>query len=146
MPLPGQLAGKVLLQGRSNHSGATISIAGQQGLTTADGSYFIAGVAPGSYTVIVDMGGYLGAQRSGVGREAGLLTMLPDVTLVAGDANSHGIVDIFDLVIEAIAIASQPGSPNWDDRADTNGDRRVDILDLVLTGGNFGARGPSPWY
>ncbi|MBI2861359.1 MAG: cupredoxin domain-containing protein [Chloroflexi bacterium] len=147
-PLPGstgQLAGRVLLQGRSNHAGVTASIADKEATTATDGSYSIVGITPGVYTLRVLMNGYLRAERLGVGVETGRLTPLPEVTLLAGDANGDGIVDTSDLMIEAATFSRQPSSSSWDLRGDIDGDGQVDIHDLALTGGNFGSRAPSPW-
>jgi hypothetical protein len=63
------------------------------------------------------------------------------------DVNGDGVVDIVDIVIVAIAFASQPeddpetpwdDSENWNPAADLNGDLLVDILDLVLVAIHFG--------
>jgi hypothetical protein len=60
------------------------------------------------------------------------------ITLIPGDVNNDGVVDIFDLVLVGIAFGSEPGDPNWDERADLNGDGFVNILDAVIVGTNYG--------
>jgi len=70
-----------------------------------------------------------------VKREEDALTPTPP-SLVEGDLNNDGVVDIFDLVI----VGSCFGQEAVEDcaRADANGNGVVDIFDLVLVGGNFG--------
>ena len=65
------------------------------------------------------------------------LNLTITVTLL-GDLNGDGIVDIFDVVLIAIAFGSQPGDVNWDAIADLNNDGIVDIFDVVLLAQNFG--------
>ena len=140
----GNIAGKVFLQGRQDHTGATVTAnpGGYQDVTGSDGSYAISNVPAGTYTVIATMPGYLCAERSVVNVTAGQTTTLPDVTLIAGDANNDDTINIFDLVIVGNAFGSSPPS---DARADINGDGTVNIFDLVLVGNNFGKSAPSPW-
>jgi len=59
-------------------------------------------------------------------------------TLLKGDVNYDGIVDVFDAIFLAGAFNSIPGSPNWNPNADMNGDSIVDIFDAILLAGNFG--------
>jgi hypothetical protein len=55
-----------------------------------------------------------------------------------GDVNGDSVVDIFDLVLAALAFGSSPGDPNWNPVADLNGDDLVDIFDLVIIAISFG--------
>jgi parallel beta-helix repeat protein len=55
-----------------------------------------------------------------------------------GDLNGDRLVDIFDMVIVAVAYNSIPGDPNWNKIADINGDRNVDIFDLVIVAVHYG--------
>jgi parallel beta-helix repeat protein len=57
---------------------------------------------------------------------------------VLGDINHDGAVDIFDIVIIALAFSSIPSDPNWDVIADINSDGIVDIFDLVVVALHFG--------
>lgn len=54
------------------------------------------------------------------------------------DVNGDGIVDIFDVVICALAYGSRPGDPNWNPIVDLNNDEIVDIFDMVLIGIHYG--------
>jgi len=57
---------------------------------------------------------------------------------LVGDINADGTVDIFDIVIVALAFGAVLGSPNWDPRADLNGDNVVDIFDMVMVAVHYG--------
>jgi len=57
---------------------------------------------------------------------------------ILGDVNGDGMVDIFDVVLIAIAFGSKPGDDNWNAIADLNNDGIVDIFDVVLLAQNFG--------
>ena len=57
---------------------------------------------------------------------------------LVGDLNDDGVVDIFDVVILALAFGSKPGDPNWNPDADLNDDGVVDIFDVVILINNFG--------
>jgi hypothetical protein len=143
--VPGGVAGKAYLQGRSDHSGVTITIGetGKQGVSVANGSYAVADVPPGTYVVTATMPNYLYARRENVAVEEDTITTLPDVTLLSGDAKSDGVVNIFDLVI--VGSNYTKSVPPGDPRADINGDGRVNIFDLVLVGTNYTKTAPGPW-
>lgn len=59
-----------------------------------------------------------------------------------GDINGDDKVDIFDVVIVAVAFGSRIGDPYWDSRADINGDGLVDIFDMVIVALHFGESNP----
>ena len=61
-------------------------------------------------------------------------------TLV-GDVNGDGVVDIYDVVMVAVAFGSKPGDPNWNQAADLNDDAMVDIYDVVTVSSYFGETG-----
>lgn len=63
---------------------------------------------------------------------------------IAGDIDNNCQVDIFDMVIIAIAFGSQLNSSNFDIRADTNDDGVIDIFDIAGTAANFGYRENPP--
>ena len=55
-----------------------------------------------------------------------------------GDTDGNGEVDIFDVVLIAMAFGSTPIDVNWNQAADLNNDSIVDIFDVVLLTQNFG--------
>ena len=63
-------------------------------------------------------------------------------TPIQGDLNMDGTVNIFDIILAAIAFGSEPGDPNWNPRADLNCDGNVDIFDIILIAVNFGREEP----
>ncbi|MDH5793611.1 MAG: DUF362 domain-containing protein [Candidatus Bathyarchaeota archaeon] len=60
------------------------------------------------------------------------------VSLLIGDINYDGTVDIFDVVLASTAFGSKPEDPYWNPRADLNNDNIVDVFDVVLLAQNFG--------
>lgn len=69
---------------------------------------------------------------------AALTVMRVSPHVLVGDINGDGIVDIFDVVLAAMAFGSTPIDPNWNQAADLNNDDIVDIFDVVLLARNFG--------
>ena len=57
---------------------------------------------------------------------------------IGGDANFDCIVNSQDLALVGKAWNSSIGTPNYDIRADLNGDGRVDLVDLAILGKNHG--------
>lgn len=62
-----------------------------------------------------------------------------------GDADSSNVVGSTDFTIVKSAIGSQPGDPNWDQRADLNRTDTVDTADFTLLKTNYGLAGPEPY-
>jgi parallel beta-helix repeat protein len=58
------------------------------------------------------------------------------------DLNKNGTVDIFDLVIVAIAYGSTLGEPNWNPNADLNKDNTINIQDLTIIAIHYGETTP----
>ncbi|HNR96351.1 MAG TPA: right-handed parallel beta-helix repeat-containing protein, partial [Anaerolineae bacterium] len=148
----GNLAGSVDLQGRSNESGAVvtiISVGGHTAWTTTvvNGSWSFTGIPAVSYQVNIEQERYLDAQKgaagSGVVVTAGGTTTLSQVKLLGGDANDDDVVDISDGTIIGGKFG-QTVDPATES-ADINADGTVDIMDLVLFGGNYSKTSPVPW-
>jgi hypothetical protein len=57
--------------------------------------------------------------------------------ILAMDINKDGLIDIFDLVVVALAYSSKPGDANWNPIADLNRDGIVDIYDIAKIAINF---------
>lgn len=133
---PGAVRGRALLQGRIAHGGVTVIIS--EGATTtsaADGSYLLAAVPAGTYTVTLRMPGYLDTYRRNIAVQSGAVVELPDTLLYGGDANGDCTVNLPDLVIVSVNFRS---SPPKDPRADINNDGIVDLFDLLLVSINLG--------
>jgi len=142
-PEPGAIRGRVTLQGRTAHGGATVSITGGAATSSAaDGSYLLAEVPAGVYTVTLRMPGYVETHRSDVVVQPGTVTELPDALLYGGDANGDCTVNLSDVVIVSVNYHRRPPT---DPRADINGDGVVDLFDLILVSINLGRKCPGPW-
>jgi len=63
-------------------------------------------------------------------------------TLLEGDTNQDGSINIFDFALLASSYGTQTGSPGYDGRADLNEDNSVDIFDFALLASNYGTTGP----
>jgi hypothetical protein len=141
-PGHGDLAGRVWLQARTDHSDALISLDGMPlTLTGTDGQYCLHNLDPGQHLVHIERSAYL-CTEADVRVSADQATNLADAVLRGGDANGDQQISLFDLVIVGTSYGSSPPS---DPRADLNGDDRVDIFDLVMLGGNYGLHCPTPW-
>lgn len=141
-PQMGSIAGQVLLQGRSDHSGARIIVNGSEvGTTNADGR-FLFDVPAGTYTLGASMPGYLRAEAARVLVPPDQTTQLTAITLEAGDINNDGRIDLLDLSgIGSLLSTIRPTEP----RTDLNGDGVVDIRDLVLAAQNYDHTAPLVW-
>jgi len=135
--------GIVRLEGRGDHSGAVIQIAGRYRMTDVNGQYAIEGIPAGTWSAVASRQGYLSALRPSVVILSGHDVLLPDLTLRGGDANSDCAVNLFDLVI--VAAVYDPSGPVLDPRADINADGVVNLFDLVLVTSNYGANCPQSW-
>jgi hypothetical protein len=139
--LPNCVSGVVVLQGRSDHSGAAVTAAsGAQATTDAGGSFTVDGGEP----ITVSRAGYLTAVASPGTAALHASTSSPDttaasvgtITLLAGDLNQDNLINVFDLAIIASHLDTD------DTLSDLNADGVVNILDIALIAGNFGQQGP----
>jgi hypothetical protein len=127
------LVGRVLLEGRTDHSGTAVEIeGGPVAYTDANGDYTLVHTA-GTHTIHYDHAAYLAQSTTGTG-VAGTTVTLDTVTLLGGDVNGDGEIDILDLVAVGTQFSSTSPSPP---EADINADGVVDIIDIVLIAKNF---------
>jgi hypothetical protein len=127
------ITGRVLLEGRTDHSGTQVQVSGGPTTTTgADGTYTLTTTA-GTKTITYAHASYL-AQSASVTGVAGTTVTAPEITLLGGDINADGKIDILDLA----AVGAQFGSTAPNPAAlDINADGVVDIIDIVLVAKNF---------
>jgi hypothetical protein len=145
LPITAQpgISGVVSLERSSKRAGIIVQLSGlPTAVTKSDGSYALSSVPPGTYTVRAYAPGYLVAERQNVQIMPGNTLTLPPVTLVGGDANNDGKINLQDLVIVARSFGACPPA---DSAADITGDGCVNLNDLVLVGQNYGRTGPTPW-
>lgn len=128
------VSGKVSLQGRTDHSGAAVTLTGDGGTytatTDASGAYALDGVAPGSYKLTITMPGYLSYIRTTLTVEDEL--SVPAKDLLGGDIEVDGQVTIRDLSV-LLGEYGQSVSAG----PDINGDGQVTILDLSILLSNY---------
>jgi len=145
------LEGTVELQGRSgpDWDGAVITATNgytyNTTVTNLDGTWCVAEVIAGTYTVEVEMERYLDASKTGVVVGDDSTVTLSQVKLLGGDANDDDYINIQDLSLIGGAFGTTSGDPNWNGKADINDDGTVNILDLVLAGGNYHESSPVAW-
>ncbi len=140
IPTTGSLAGQVILDGRTDHSGAEVRADPGGHVTTTDaaGHYTLGPLPAGAYTVDVSHAGYLRAGEREFQVEAGQIIELPPVTLLGGDCNNSDTIDIADGAIASASFGFTAGQPGFDPRADITADGIIDIFDLTILGNNFG--------
>jgi len=159
----GSLSGSVTLQGRTNHSGATVTIQNDSGYvdtttTNAAGAWsFTAVPADTNYQVNVDMNRYLDAQKGDLNTYTNLVTVsdegstaLSNVKLLGGDIvappeDGDDIVDISDIAVIGSAYAPLTVIDPALEKADINYDTYVDISDFVIAAGNYNSSSPVTW-
>jgi hypothetical protein len=138
-PDKGVVSGRVVLEGRADHSGVRVLADGAATVTSESG-HFALELEEGTYTIQVTMPGYLTATRSGVSAAPGGVTDLGTVVLLGGDVDRDGGIDTDDLW----PFIGSFNTTGTDLPTDINADGIVDIRDLVLVGKNYG-RDSSPW-
>jgi poly(3-hydroxybutyrate) depolymerase len=135
--------GSVVLQGRppAPHESwsvpLTVTVDGTDYSVRTDqeGSFVLAGLAPGTYDIGVKNSHTLRNLMGSVILVAGTNAMHFG-TLLEGDANGDNYVDISDFSVLAAGF-----HPAYDARADFNEDGVVNISDFSLLATNFGAQG-----
>ena len=148
-PRDGDIIGNATVEGRAadNQAGHTITAAGDLGGELSDdtdenGDFFIDNAPADTYTLTADSPGFLAATCEGVVHTTDALTTLADTTLLAGDIDGNGEIDIVD----ASSIGVVFGSTDPAEVANLNADAEVDILDLILMAANFGQTSAgNPW-
>jgi hypothetical protein len=154
------ISGKVILQGRGAPPAGTDPLTSGT-VTLADAGYgpysatFDATglftinnvkVAPGGtdYTVTAAHGLYLSNQRI-QNLAVGANVILPDTKLKGGDADNNGEIKIADLACIGGSFGAAPAVCGATGSSDINADGLVNILDLVLPGGNYDLSSPQSW-
>ncbi len=141
-PITGTISGTVKYEKRGSQAGISVTLltggatgaSTGQTTTSADGAFQFANVAAGAYTVKMIGEGHLSAVYTFTLGAGGIT--LNAVTLVAGDADGSGVIDLVDAgTIGANYKMPAPPAPT---SADFNADGSINLIDLVLVGKNFG--------
>ncbi len=103
-----------------------------------DGTVNVLAPLPYEY-LVVERNGYLSIEVTNV--DGPLQNSL--VTLLAGDVDNSGVIDILDLSLMASNLNSPVAGNPLRDIMDYTGDGRVDIADIAIVSGNFRTVGPS---
>jgi hypothetical protein len=137
-PTNAAVSGQVALEARVSGGWAgaivTVNDSSQSDTTDANGNFSIADVTSGAHSSITaDAPGFLPAVCT-----APLITapetILAPITLVNGDLNDDGTINITDATTVGVSFGlTGPGLP-----ADLNQDGLVDILDIIIVSHNFG--------
>jgi hypothetical protein len=127
------LAGKPVNVSLLNNNTVVASVT-----ANADGTFSLTAPA-GAYTIRASASGFLSAEGS-ISLSAGNSSMMPNITLLAGDIDNNGVIDQFDaLTIGMSYNSAAPAS------ADLNGDGIINVLDLELLARNYRKTGPLTW-
>lgn len=140
----GTIRGQVYLEGRSNWSGAVVSVVGTvyTVVTAADGTFVLAGLPPGIYDLRTGKESYLSRACHGVEVIEGSVTdVYSPLILLAGDFSLDNMVDIDDLLIIRNAYGTTPGDNWWSPLVDINQDGKIGIIDLVYMARNYAKYG-----
>ncbi len=143
LPQPGAISGVVKYEKRPDQTGIAITVSQNgapfaQGQSNADGSFQLNDVPAGQYVIQFSAQGYLTASAT-LDVQAGQGATV-QVTLLAGDTDSNGAIDLADASFIGANYGIQaPPAPAL---ADLNGDGFINLVDLVLVGKNFGKTTP----
>jgi hypothetical protein len=138
-----KISGTVQLQGRHDHSGASVEFCSQGGdcypiHPDPDGSFELTVDCNILYGGTASMSLYLGAETK-EWKEVDGEVCVQNIRLLGGDANGDNAIDILDVAYIAYRFGGTDSS------ADVTGDGGVNILDLTVTAANFGMVGPISW-
>ena len=95
--LPRRVMGTVILEALTDHSGARVTFSGKSPVVTDANGNFGIDLADGTYTVTVEMDGYLKATKLSLVVNQDMT--LPTVRLVADDIDGNGLIDVKDLLV-----------------------------------------------
>jgi len=85
----------------------------------------------------VELVAYLGEGETYVQADLTAAAVTTAVKAVSFDVNRDGVIDQRDMTRAQRYFGSTPDSENWNPDADVNGDKTVDVADLVLILNNF---------
>ena len=143
----GSGSGRVLIQGRTNHSdtitfemrnpGTTTVIKTYTITTAADGTYSLTDMPRGTYDLTAKGANTLRAKAANILVDTAKNTAIATLSLRGGDANNDNSVGTGDMVILRGAWLSSQGQPRWDARADFNADRSIGTSDMLIMQSNW---------
>ncbi|MEM7536864.1 MAG: S8 family serine peptidase [Chloroflexota bacterium] len=138
------IVGNVILERRSSNIGAVVCVEDVSCMVTGEDGFYSFTDVPSTGNITIHHPSYLNTARSYTSDEGPNIVM-PDVTLLGGDLNQDGVIDILDAVLMGLAWKSQNGDVNWNPTADIVDDGQVNIRDYVVVGVNLGQTAPGLW-
>lgn len=152
------VSGTVNMQGRTypTDTPGTVTIYDQFGYAPPTTTPFSASDGTWSASVAVDPSSstfdieashslYLTNRETGVNMSGSGPFPQPTTKLLGGDADNSGLIDVSDLSCIGGAFGGSPTVCGTTGSSDINADLTVNILDLVLAGGNYNLSSPQPW-
>ena len=115
-----------------------VPIAGEY-KTNDDGTYEIK-VIPGKYDILIDKAGYLDQIYINVTIAQNTSKDLENVTLIPGDINKDGIIEILDKVIMTKQNGKTSTDVDFNESGDLNDDGAIEILDKTILTKNNGQK------
>ena len=106
--------------------------------TNNDGSYSI-GLSPGKYDLLIDKPGYLHYVVKNITITDKGTIDLGEATMIAGDINKDGMVDLMDMTtLNDNYGAVEGASENYNINLDYTEDGIVDLTDMTIINNNYG--------
>lgn len=152
------VSGTVTMQGRTypTDTPGTVTISDQFGYAPQVTTSFSATDGTWSATVAVDPSSstfdivashslYLANRKLGINLSGAGPFPQPTTLLLGGDATNDGTIGLGDLTCIGGAFGGPPTTCGVTGSSNINADSTVNILDLVLAGGNYGLNSPQPW-
>ncbi|MCL6561168.1 MAG: S8 family serine peptidase, partial [Firmicutes bacterium] len=143
-PGGGTVRGKVYLEGRTNRSGALVSVVGTpyKAVTGVDGTFVLTGLEQGTYDLRASKDGYLSRLCGNVEVGEGSVTdVYSPLLLLAGDFTLDNVVDIDDLSMIRKFYGTLPEDDYTKQVVDVNQDGEIGLIDLVYMARNYAKAG-----
>ncbi|MDI6735375.1 MAG: cohesin domain-containing protein [bacterium] len=144
----GSLEGHVVIdppKGTGSNAGILVTLVGVGATNTTVGGYYsFPEIIPGTYTLQADTFSVAPGTITEIRVYPGTKTTVATLTLLNGDSNNDGVVDIEDFIVLRNAYKSSQGQPNWNDEANYNGDTQINIDDFMILRMSFFKSQPAP--
>jgi hypothetical protein len=129
----------------SDHADSAVHLDGVEvGVTSADGTFQITDIAPGTHTLEARHAGYLSSATT-VTVSGGQEVSIGETTLVAGDAEPDNTIDLADVLAAEAAFGQCSGAARYAPIADFNQNGCIDAFDVAVVLDNLGRVGPTRW-
>ena len=147
IPNGATLTGKIALPNGTDPSGIEVSIKlGDRTVSTladANGDFSFTDLKDGVWVVSYQHPQYVNSCSITQTHNGGT-TVMDDETMIAGDINGDGIIDIADFTVISSTYGSNMGDAEFSAAADLNGDNMINVFDLTILGSHFGINGCDP--